>query len=307
MRGSGVLAMVLMSTGCSWGGDDLRLEGDHYQYVVSELRVPTNNTMARTDGLDLNGDKTIDNQLGMVFGTLSSMGLGVGDTASEALLRGGLVMLAELQTTEFETTEISGFTTFLGGDPSPTPCLDPARLETCGQHLLGQGSFSVELGTASDQAIGPIFSGTFLNFVGVMPVEIAIDPTAPIRLDLHGARVRLSQISEGHVSGILGGGITEADIDGVVIPQAAAQMDRIVSAECRKPAGVPPCGCLSGSRAKTLQMYFDADRNCQVAVDEVARNSIVQSLLSTDITVGGEHLLSFGVGIELATATFAAP
>lgn len=306
MRG---LPVVVLFAGCTWGwgGDDLRLEGDHYQYVVSELRIPSNNTSARTDGLDLNGDKTVDNQLGMVFGTLSGQGLGVGDTASEALLRGGLVMLAELQTTGFETTEISGFTTYLGSDPSPAPCLDPARLETCGQHLLGEGSFSVDLGTGSDQAIGPIAGGVFLDLVGVMPVEIAIDPTAPIRLDLHGARVRLSQISEGHVSGILGGGITQADLDGVVIPQATAQIERIVSAECGQPAGVPPCGCLSGGRAKTLQSLFDDNDNCEITVHEVATNSLVESLLSKDIRIDGQELLSFGVGIELATATFTVP
>ncbi|MBS1123786.1 MAG: hypothetical protein H6Q90_6014 [Deltaproteobacteria bacterium] len=296
------LAVVWLA-GCA--GDDLRLDGVHYQYVVSELRVPTNAVTARENSLDLDGNDSTDNQLGQVFGALNQNGLGVGDTAREALLRGGLVMLADLETTDFENTKISGFTTYLGSDPDPAPCLDPARLESCGQHVLGQGHFSVDDSSASDHAVAPIVDGVFIDTVGVLPVEIAIDPSMPIRLDLRGARVRLSQLSEGHVSGILGGGITQADIDGVVIPQATAQMNRIVQAECAQPSGQPPCGCLG--RADLLQYVFDDDDDCQIEVGEISTNSLVRSLLDPDIVVDGQPLLSFGVGVELATATFTAP
>ena len=299
--------IVSMATGCLFDGDNLRLEGAHYQYVVSELQIPSNNITARSYGLDINGDKTVDNQLGMVFATLNQQGLGVGDTAREALLRGGLVMLVDLQTTSFEETALSGLVTYLGGDPSPTPCLDPARLETCGQHLLGQGQFSVDDASASDHATGPIVAGVYLDPVGLLPVEIAIDPTSPIRLDLHGAHIRLTQLSEGHATGIIGGGITKADIDRIVIPEAAAQMNRIVTTECPKPGGVTPCGCLASSSAQVLQKYFDDNDDCQVGVAEVATNGIVQSLLAPDVTIGGEKLLSFGAGIELARATFTSP
>lgn len=297
--------LVLMVAGCR--GDELLPQGDHYQYVVSDVRVPSNNMMARDDGLDLDGDGSIDNQLGYVFGTLAQNGLGVSDTAREALLRGGVLMLAELVTTGFETTRATGFTTYLGSDPDPAPCLDPARLETCGQHLLGQGRFTVDVGSTSDQAIGPIVDGVFLEAVGAMPVEIAIDSSAPIRLDLHGARVRLSPISESDVSGILAGGITQADIDGVVIPQAAAQIDRIVRTECAQPTGSAPCGCLANARADLLQKVFDSDDSCQVEVAELSSSSVVRSLLDPDIVIDGQRLMSFGVGTELATATFTLP
>ena len=49
----------------------------HHHYVIDSLLVPTNNTMARDYGFDLNNDGAIDNQLGMVLGTLASMGLDV--------------------------------------------------------------------------------------------------------------------------------------------------------------------------------------------------------------------------------------
>jgi len=88
MKCPSMLAVLIAACG---GGDEVRVEGAHYQYVVSDLRIASNTETARATGLDLDGDVTVDNQLGQVFGTLQQMGLGVGDTAREALLRGGLI------------------------------------------------------------------------------------------------------------------------------------------------------------------------------------------------------------------------
>lgn len=306
MKIHSVAVAALLLAGCY--GDNLQPAGPHYQYVVSELRIPENNLTARESGLDLDRDKVVDNQLGMVFGALNSLGLGVGETAREALLRGGLVMLADLQTPDFGDADLATFSTYLGGDPDPAPCLDLARLETCGQHVLGTGQFSVDPASASDQADGPIVDGVYHDLVGLLPVEIAIDPAAPpIRLDLRGARVQLTQMSETHISGLIGGGITQTDIDSVVIPQATAQMNRIVQSECSQPAGTAPCGCIPNARADTLQEVFDTNHDCTITVLETSGNSLVRALLSTDIEVGGEELLSFGVAIELAPATFTTP
>lgn len=288
--------------------DDERLpppEGPHYQYVVSELYIPQTNTEARQFGLDLNGDKTVDNQLGMVFSTLDSMGLGVGDTAREALVRGGLIMLADFQTPTFEDTEASGLTTFLGRDPVPGACLDPMQLETCGQHLTGSGSFSAIDGSASDLATAPITNGIFIGGMSRLPVKIAlISAVETIDVVLHAARVRVTNISPTGASAVIAGGITKADIDNDVIPQAAAQIDRIITNECGQPNGESPCGCVPGTRARLLRSLFDQNQDCSVEADEVAEHSLTASLLAPDVTVNGEPLLSFGIGVELVSATF---
>jgi len=280
-------------------------EGPHYQYVVSELYVPQTNTEARQFGLDINGDKTVDNQLGMVFSTLDSMGLGVGDTAHEALVRGGLIMLADLQTPAFDDTEASGLTTFLGRDPVPGACLDPTQLDTCGQHLTGSGSFTAIDGSASSLAIAPITNGSFTATMRRLPVKIAlVSAVETIDVVLHAARVRVTNVSPTGGTAIIAGGITKADIDNDVIPQAAAQIDRIVTNECGKPNGQSPCGCVQGTRARLLQNIFDQNRDCSVDTHEVAENTITVSLLAPDVTVNGEPLLSFGIAVDLVSATF---
>jgi hypothetical protein len=303
---AGIVALTL---GAACGTEpELPPDGPHYQYVVSELHIASTNTEARQYGLDLNADGVTDNQLGMIFATLDSMGLGVDDTAREALLRGGLIVLADLQTPDFDDSEISGVRTYLGRDPIPAPCLDPAQLESCGQHLLGTGEFSVEDVSGSGLGTGPIIDGTFIAGMPRLPIQIAIiSPTEPIRVVLHGARVRATNISPTGASAIIAGGITKADIDGVVIPEAAAQMDRIVGNECGQPDGVAPCGCPKNSRAKFLDGLFDANLDCTISTLEVANNSLAQSLLAPDLRLHGEDLLSFGVGVELASATFLPP
>jgi hypothetical protein len=45
--------------------------GTVQRYSIDSFQLPMNNTDARAFGADLNGDGTIDNQLGMVFGSLS--------------------------------------------------------------------------------------------------------------------------------------------------------------------------------------------------------------------------------------------
>jgi hypothetical protein len=300
-----VAMLVLALTGCYFDSDEPLppLEGDIYQYVVSDLKVPTNNLEAREFGLDLNDDMTVDNQLGMVFGTLEGQGLGTASTVREALQRGGLLMLAELQTTSLVDSPDAGLTTFLGADAVPDACTDDANLATCGQHLKGTGTFTIDANSASHQARGPIVDGVFVEDTGIMPVELAISLAGVIRLDLRGARVKITQITPDGARGVLAGAIAPIDIEGVVIPEAAQQIDRIVVDECTGPAAQGNlCGCYD--RSRTLEKIFDANGDCRVDTEEVAANSLVRSLLAPDVRVHGQEMLSFGVGVEFARATF---
>src|SRR4051812_33307089 len=79
------------------GGGTITPEGTHYQYVVSVAKVPTNNNQARDYGLDLGSakaskpDGTVDNQLGMVLGTLAGMGFDIQATIDKAVAEGSII------------------------------------------------------------------------------------------------------------------------------------------------------------------------------------------------------------------------
>jgi hypothetical protein len=297
-------ASVLLLAAC---GDDALPPpaGPHTRYVVSELHIPNNNKEAIAVAVDLDHDGAADNQLGQVFGVLAENGLSVSSSVREALLRGGLIMLADLQATVFDVG-VAGFTTYLGADPSPAPCSDPARIETCGRHLTGTGRFTVKEASASTTAAGMIDNGTFSADTETLPVQLVIDDQSPpIRLDLQHAHVELAAISEKHVSAVIAGAITQGDIATVVIPQAQAQIDRIVQNECGQQDAPPPCGCVQGSRSALLEGVFDTNpRDCHVTVEEIAHSTLAQALLATDVRFGNERLMSFSVGVELVSARF---
>src|SRR5688572_6364093 len=65
----------------------------HHHYVIDSLAIPTTNTQAREYGLDLNGDATVDNQLGQVFSTLASMGISFHAATATAVDNGSVIHL----------------------------------------------------------------------------------------------------------------------------------------------------------------------------------------------------------------------
>jgi hypothetical protein len=297
----GVLALPLCVLGC--GDDTPVLEGPHHQYVVSDIQIAANSAEARASALDLDGDDVPDNQFGMVFGLLAGQGLSVAGTARDAILTGGMLMLADLQAPTLVAAELAGFTTFLGADPDPAPCRDPLDLATCGQHLKGGARFAVDPGSASALGTGAIDDRELTASLGTLPVELVIDRNT-LRLDLQHARVRLTGITAERIDALFVGGIRVPDLDGIVVPEARAQIDRIITTECNQPEGIPPCGCLDDSRSDRLQSGFDDNDDCTVTLPEVAGNRLVNSLLTPDLEIGGERLMSFGVGVTLVPAEF---
>src|SRR3954466_1752090 len=116
-------ALLPMSLAACGGGDDtITPEGAHYHYVANKALVPTNNNESREYGIDLNGDGTVDNQLGMVLGTLAGMGFDIQGTIDKAVLEGSIILLADFQTKDFTSTAAAGVQVFLGANEQPAAC-----------------------------------------------------------------------------------------------------------------------------------------------------------------------------------------
>jgi hypothetical protein len=280
--------------------------GAHYHYVVDHEYVPADNTQARNYGLDLNGDGTVDNELGMVLGTLAGMGLKVQTATDGAVDDGSILMLADLQTTDFQNATDTGFTIYYGANPMPAPC---DSMNTCRQHLSGHGSFSIASNSPHDaELLGTAVSGAFVLGPGHLGVELGfITGAPPIPLDVIGARVRVFGVTaSGITSGVLAGAVTTTDINEHVLPALAQSFVPLVARDCMMLSMPPGCGCVDGTEGKTLIGLFDTSpSDCTISVDEIKNNSLVQSLLSPDVTIEGQMALSFGVGITAVPALFA--
>lgn len=303
------LASVIPTSFVACGGGDGQAppSGPHYTSVANAVTVPANNTQARELGLDLDNDPAhaVDNQLGMVLGTLANQGFKVQDTVDDAVKKGSIILLLDLQTPSFTSTSGAALQVKLGATPSPAPCTDPADLTTCGKHLAGTGSFTVASGSATDSEVeGTITGGVFKGGPGNLSLQIALGGSEPINLDLIGARVKATGLSAtGITEAILAGAITQSDLDTKVIPSVHAQLGPILTRDCQ-PSPPPDCGCIANSTGKTILGLFDTmPKDCTVSIDEIKKNSLIQSLLSPDVTIEGVAALSLGIKVATVPAT----
>jgi hypothetical protein len=280
---------------------------DHYYYVVDKVSVPTTNTQARAYGLDLNTDGTVDNQLGMVLSTLSSMGFELQVAQDKAIDTGAELLLADLNTTDFTNAAGSTFTLYQGSNPMPPACKN-AQDTVCRRHLTGMASF-----TALATAIDPPLTGTFVNGTlsagpGHLTIQIVWPDAPPATVTLLGARAKASTVSASAIgAAILAGGVTMADVNGKIIPAMQVGFMAAVTRDCTMLSSPPSCGCAQDSAGKTNLGLFDANHDCAISIDEVRNNSLIVSLLSPDVTLESQQCLSIGLQAHAVPAGFIAP
>lgn len=280
-------------------------EGPHYQYVVNRGSVPTSNAEAVELGLDLDGDKVVDNALGEVLAALKTQGFDVQSAITEAIDEGAIILLMDLQTRSFTSTNGAGLQIKLGDEATamPAPCTTDTP-PVCRKHLEGTGSFAVAAGSPENAAVaGKIIGGTFNGGPGDIALQITLGGGSAVQLDLIGARAKASGMSEDKIdSVVLAGALTEDDLNNQVIPAIHMQIAPIIAEDC--PGAAPPdCGC-TGSTGRTILSLFDAPpEDCMVSVDEIRNNAILKGLLSPDVTIDGTKALSLGLKVEGIKAT----
>lgn len=305
---------------CGGGGEDTIVpEGEHYTYVASEVNLPPSSATARDFSLDLNGDGTVDNSLGMVLSTLAGQGFDVQGTVDEAVATGSVVLLLDFQTKDFSSAAASGLAVKLGATPNPAACnageeytcnmADPPVCTGCGRHLAGGASFTIAAGSPDNAAVaGKVAGGTFTGGPGDISLQIALAEMQPITLGLIGARAKATGISATAMNEVIvAGAITKDDIDNEIIPAIAAQLPPLIDRDCDVPSppNPPGCGCMAESTGATILNFFDAEpKDCAVSVDEIKTNALIQSLLAPDVTIEGKQALSLGLKLKAVSATF---
>ena len=237
---------------------------NHYHYALSSLLVPMNNNQARDYGLDLNNDQTVDNQLGMVMATLSSMGFEIQAATSQQIDRGQIIELFKLGADSFTTSASATFAAYIGATPMPPPC-NGAGDTVCRRHLTGAGTFTIAATSPTNPPlIGAITGGMMTTAPGhlVVPLTMVFGST-PIYVTLVGAKVQLSQASDPAIASLkLTGGVTQTDVNTRLIPAMREGIEASVMKDCNALASPPQCGCASGSSGATMISLFDANNNC---------------------------------------------
>ncbi len=278
-----------------------------YQYVLDAIDVPENSDQAEDLGMDLDGDGSIDNQIGNIIGALVSVGGGLGEVqqrTARAVDEGGTITLAQLW-----PCSTGAFATYHGANPRPAAC-DGAGDTVCRHHLDGTGAFDIAAGTpTSQQVVGTTSGDVFTGGPGELALPLALFGGEPALLTLTHAQVRLDGVSaDGFATGTIAGGIPEEQVQAALVPAVYAGVSAQIASEC---TGVGlDCGCEPSSTAVTLLGIFDVDNDCAVTLPEIQDNPLIATLLGSDLDTdadGTADALSIGVGVHAVRASFTAP
>jgi hypothetical protein len=286
--------------------DDVVVEGDPHPYVIDTISTDS-------EGEDVDGDGTKDNQLGQVIATLESeaVGIPVSATLTSAVDEGSIILLADMTTTNFTDATGAGFTIFIGDNPGTAPCTDPEDPATCRQHLDGSTTFDIKADSPTDGTVPGSFSSSgFFGDDGLLNLQIALaEGSDPINVRLVNAIARLQQIDEtGIMEGTIAGAIPEEDINGEILPAVVDLVAGLVETDCAPDAG--GCNCMADSGGDVALGFFDADDDCAVTLEEIQNNALIGSLLAPETDTDGDgtkDALSMGVGITAVGAVFDNP
>ena len=282
--------------------------GTHYQYVADSLTLPSSSSEATADGLDLNGDGTVDNKLGSVLASFSGQGFNFQDTVTKSVDDGTTILLGDLQTGDFTTASAVGFSSDQGANPVPAACTD-ANDTVCRHQFDGSATFDIAAdNTINPPLVGSITDGTFTTGPGNITVQVALTGGAPIALSLIGARVKFTGISAtGITHGILAGALPKTELDNTIYPALATQLQAYVTSACTNTPANGDCGCPSGSSASTLIGILDTNMDCAITTSDLVTNNTVNALFAPDITIDGMPCLSLGVAVTYVAGTFTEP
>jgi hypothetical protein len=285
--------------------------------VASKVSVPTTSTQVTQFGLDLGQrssnklDNMPENTLGQSLLTLSQLSASftIQDTITESVDKGMILLLVDLQTSDFMTTAASSLNVKIGANPVPNACSSDADT-TCRHHLDGNAMFSIAANSPTDASVTGAFSGgTFTGGPGKLTLQIALGSVEPIPLNLVNARAKATSVSATGMTAILGGLLTTEEVNAHVIPAVYAQIGPLLESDCGPEASrTPPgCGC-TGAGILVVSQLDTMPKDCKVTLDEFKNNPFTQGLLQPDICSTAScttpDALSVGVQVEAVKATF---
>lgn len=277
---------------------------DQHRFVIDKIHVPTTNNQARMYGLDLDNDQAIDNQLGMVMGTLAGMGFPIQMQTDAQVDTGMSITLAEMVDTD-AVAATATVTLFSGTNPMPSACAGAADT-ICRHHLAGTATFDVAATSAHDAPLaGATVGGVYTAGPGHLHVRGLVPLGGATDILLIGARVKLTGVTAtGWGESVIAGAVSQTELDTKVFPAMQVGIMAQVTHDCTALTSPPGCGCASGSTGKTEINLFDTNHDCAVSIDEIKNNSLIQSLFAPDVMVEGQMALSYGIGVTAKHAAF---
>jgi hypothetical protein len=176
---------------------DIEYTGEARRFVVDSIAVPLNNSEARQFGLDLNGDRTVDNQLGMVIATLTNFD-DVTEHGADMVASGVIASSVEIVADDFANDDTVAVRYF-GADGEHAELIGGA---------LAEGRFTTE-------TKGGIAIAKLPEFVDADPIVVRMTHM----------KVTLTADGRGGFDAIIAGAIEEDEAKGAAFTGAKQMID----------------------------------------------------------------------------------
>ncbi len=283
------------------GADAPTSTGTTTHYVTSSLKVGSTATEASSYAFDLDNDPQHkkDNELGNLLAGLKQAGIVDVDTALDgALKRGDFIILHSLKG-DLTTASSATWQVYLG-DAQANPDL-----------TSGNGSFKTSASGPKDAKLpGSVTGGLFSGGPAKVQLQLAlVQGQTPISVTLVGARLEAQVSASGCMSGRLGGGITQTELNTVVIPSIADQLNKRVQADTGCPSN-----CTDPTDKSILDFLDKMPTDGMITTQEILSNPLVSGALKPDVdlldasgnlgTDGVKESASIAVGFSCVKATF---
>jgi hypothetical protein len=277
----------------------INCNNDCKDFVVSRLMLP-DATTAATIGVDYDNDGKVDNVLGAILGSLSSLAgsLELQSSIDESVYSGDALLLMRVQAASFTSATKAVAEVWRGA--SQTCCSEPKNLTLC-QSEASNGCFNGSH-TFSPHATDPytaLFGGTINGgqmMVGPsdMTLTLNLSDVGNMVLHLKAVYVKGSLKADRIDQGAIAGAISKTELDNTVIPALA----QTLTAEVNDPNTSP-------STRDTILTLFDANGDKTIDASELSNNGLIKMLLAGDVDVDndGAPELSLGLGFEAVSAT----
>lgn len=256
-------ASLLLIAACASepGTDDITgpFTGPTHRFAVDAIELPTTTTQAREVADDLNGDDIVDNQIGMVIGSLHSQNLAT-KHAPDMIAAGAIASSFEIVADDLQN------------DPTVSVLYRGADGETA-VAVAGEivdGHFRSNR-TATTKIPGRVRAH--------LPVWIDADPSV---VDIDGLEIDLKPDGRGGYEALVRGVLDADETIRAAYPGAKQMLD------------ADPNGHLT-----FIRLFDKAPHDFILSEEEFVTSSFMKSLLSPDIEYRGEMRLSIGFRLHI--------
>lgn len=246
------------------------------QVVINKIKLPDS---TNAYAMDLDGNGSMDNQIGTVVAAIKTFGSGVltlQQDLDQQFLQGKILMLLQVFARSLLSDPSVKLRLYLGRDLDSNPK----------DNYSGSEPLGLQPGGPKDMLLsGKIAGATIKAGPGKMVVPIPIGGSSTV-VTLRKAHLSASVAKTGMTMGQINGAIPFTEVEGKLLPDLAKTLDITYK--------------VTGNLAKKqILAAFDTDKNGTITVADLKKNSLIGMLFKADVDSDGDGKLdamSLGIG-----------